>query len=83
MQYEHREQCKTHDPDEIIAGRSSWATTNTRPMSVKYAWRDSRGRVCRGGEIPVEALPQMVEVGIRHAGLSAKAVLQAVARAIA
>ena len=43
------------------------------PVAVfgqKYTWFDKRGHACRGGEVPVEALPQMIEVAIKHGYLS-------------
>lgn len=34
-------------------------------MSVKYAWHLEGGKVARGGEVPVAALPQMFDFAIR------------------
>ena len=67
MHHDHVEVCRTHAKDVIIYGPSSW---NKGAYSVKYGWYDSRGRICRGGEVPIEALPQMLEVAIRKGGLS-------------
>ena len=33
--------------------------------SVKYTWFDINGKATRGGEFPVEALPQMLDFAIR------------------
>jgi hypothetical protein len=70
MQYKYREPYKK-DPDsgcEIIVGLSSWSKNE---QSVKFAWKNSLGHVSRGGEVPIEALPQMLEVAIRECGLKA------------
>ncbi len=53
------------DPNcEIRLGASSW---DDDVVSVKYAWRveGGKGKVARGGEVPVEALPQMLDFAIR------------------
>ena len=51
---------------EIRDGYASWDNGERKHMSVKYAWSDKRGYACRGGEVPVEALPQMIAVAIKH-----------------
>jgi hypothetical protein len=66
VKHEHKETCRTHPTDIIIYGESSWGGG---AKSVKYGWFDSRGRITRGGEVPIEALPQMMEVAIREGGL--------------
>jgi len=49
---------------EIAVGQASWAMDpNTK--SVKFIWFDKNGKACRGGEVPVEALPQMMELAIK------------------
>lgn len=63
MEVEHREQVRT-DPDcELLLGSASWDSSE---RSVKYGWRDKNGRIARGGEVPIEALPQMLEFAIRN-----------------
>jgi hypothetical protein len=62
----HREQCRTAPKDVILYGEASWGGGKE---SVKYGWYDIRGRISRGGEVPIEALPQMLEVAIREGGL--------------
>lgn len=46
-------------------GRSSWDPDNPESKSIKFAWRDKNGRWARGGEVPIEALAQMLEFAIR------------------
>jgi hypothetical protein len=67
VKHEHIEPCRTAKDDVIIVGTASWATNGEK--SVKYGWRDIRGRIARGGEVPIEALPQMLEAAIAHGGL--------------
>jgi len=43
--------------DELLLGTSSWSEQDT---SLKYAWRDKKGRRSRGGELPTWAMPQAV-----------------------
>lgn len=50
----------------ILYGDASWGNGE---KSVKYGWYDSRKRISRGGEVPIKALPQMLEVAIREGGL--------------
>ena len=70
MKYRHREQCRSNPKDEILFGESSWGDGF---LSVKYGWKDSRGRISRGGEVPIEAIPQMLEVAVREGGLKLSA----------
>jgi hypothetical protein len=65
----YQEDCRTstkNPPDVILVGEASWGGGE---KSVKYGWYDIRGRLCRGGEVPLEAVPQMLEVAIREGGL--------------
>ena len=68
MNHEYKEPCRTHAPDVILFGTASWGG-KTGQKSVKYGWYDSLGRICRGGEVPMEALPQMLEIAVREGGL--------------
>lgn len=69
MKPTHRETCRTNPKDVILVGEASWGGG---AKSVKYGWPDIRGRISRGGEVPIEALPQMLEVAIRDGGLKLK-----------
>jgi len=56
-----------NDPNcEIRLGIASWDDGTETARSVKYAWFDKNGKVARGGEFPVEALPQALESAIRN-----------------
>lgn len=67
MKPERSEPCRVHPEDEIRIGRSSW---DDHDVSIKYTWLDKRGRPSRGGEVPLAALPQMIEFAIREGYLS-------------
>ena len=54
------------DPNcEIRLGVASWDDGSNTHMSVKFTWFTSNGRAARGGEVPVEALPQMITFAIQ------------------
>ena len=56
-----------NDPNcEIRLGIASWDDGSGTARSVKYAWFDKNGKAARGGEFPVEALPQALEFAIRN-----------------
>ena len=50
---------------EIRLGTASWDDGSGTAKSVKYAWFDKNGKVARGGEFPVEVLPQALDFAIR------------------
>ncbi len=56
--------------EEIRLGVASWDNGNRTAMSVKFAWFDKNGRAARGGEFPVEALPQALTFAIQKGYLS-------------
>jgi hypothetical protein len=47
-------------------GIASWDDGSGAAKSIKYTWFDSKGRAARGGELPVEALPQMIAFAKRN-----------------
>jgi hypothetical protein len=49
---------------------SSWDPDNPESKSIKFAWQDKNGRTARGGEVPVEVVPQMLEFAIREGYLT-------------
>jgi hypothetical protein len=54
------------DPNcEIRLGIASWDDGDETERSVKYTWFDKNGKACRGGEIPLAALPQALDFAIR------------------
>jgi hypothetical protein len=50
---------------EIRLGTASWDDGSGTAQSVKYTWFVKNGRAARGGEFPVEALPQALGFAIR------------------
>jgi hypothetical protein len=62
MKTQHSEACRTDPNCELRAGDSSW---DEGKKSFKYAWFTANGNAARGGEFPVEALPQFVEMSVR------------------
>jgi len=66
MRVDCSEAARTDNACEIRLGAASWDDGTDTHLSVKYAWFDKNGKACRGGEVPVEALPQMLEMAIRH-----------------
>jgi hypothetical protein len=56
----------TNDSDcEIRLEIASWDNSSGTARSVKYTWFDKNGKAARGGEFPVEALPQALDFAIR------------------
>ena len=70
MKPEFSETAKDDPNCEIRLGVASWDDGSCKRKSVKDAWKDANGKVARGGEIPVEALPQMLDFAIRKGYLS-------------
>ena len=62
MKVLRKEICRTDPICELRYGDSSWDDLR---KSIKYGWVTAAGSVARGGEFPVEALPQMIEFAIR------------------
>ena len=63
MEYLHREDSWAEDGCEVIIGKSSW---DPNELSLKYAAQDKNGHITRQGEIPLRALPQMMQVVINY-----------------
>lgn len=70
MQVAHAEPAKNDPECQIRLGIASWDDGSNTAKSVKYAWFDKNGRAARGGEFPVEALPQALEFAIRKGYVS-------------
>ena len=51
---------------ELRLGIASWDNGDRTAKSVKFTWFDKNGKAARGGEFPVEALPQALEFAIRE-----------------
>ncbi len=65
MKPEVSEKCRIMPNCEMRLGRASWAT-GPDEKSFKFTWFDKNGKATRGGEMPVEALPQALEFAIRE-----------------
>ena len=66
MRVVHSEPAKIDSDCEIRLGIASWDNGSKTAKSVKYTWFCKNGRAARGGEFPVEALPQALEFAIKH-----------------
>jgi hypothetical protein len=55
---------------EFRLGVASWDDGSRTAKSVKFAWFDKNGKAARGGEFPVEALPQALDFAIRKGYIS-------------
>jgi hypothetical protein len=66
MKWIHREPVKGAKNEELRLGVASWDDGSCTAKSIKYTWFDKTGRAARGGELPVEALPQMIAFAKRH-----------------
>lgn len=62
---------KYGEKDELRLGWASWDKNHTN-ISVKFCWPDSRGRTSRGGEVPVEAVPQMLAMAVQSGHITAE-----------
>lgn len=69
MQPVETEKAKCDSNCDVILGISSWDKSR---CSVKYAWKDKNGKRTRGGEFPVEALPQMVRMALEYGYIKPK-----------
>lgn len=67
MNTEFSEKAKIDPKCEICLGEASWDNSQ---KSVKYTWFDKNGKASRGGEFPVEALPQALDFAIRKGYVS-------------
>jgi hypothetical protein len=55
-----------NDPNcEIRLGIASWDDGTNTKKSVKYTWFGKDKKAARGGEFPVEAIPQALDFAIR------------------
>lgn len=70
MKVAYSEPAKTDPKCEIRLGVASWDDGSNTAKSIKYTWFTKDGRAARGGEFPVEALPQALDFAIRHGFVS-------------
>jgi hypothetical protein len=66
MRWIHKERVKGSKTDELRLGVASWDNGDGKAKSIKYTWFDKLDRAARGGEIPVDALPQMIAFAKRE-----------------
>lgn len=66
MKTEFSEPARNDRNCEIRLGIASWDDGSGTHKSVKYTWFDKNGKAARGGEFPVEALPQALEFAIKN-----------------
>lgn len=70
MQVAHSEPYIDNPRCEIRLGVPSWDDGSNIAKSVKFTWFNGKGRAGRGGEIPVEALPQALAFATRKGYIS-------------
>jgi hypothetical protein len=70
VKVEFSEQAVVNPACEFRLGVASWDKGKRTERSVKFAWFDKNGRVARGGEFPIEALPQALDFAIRKGYIS-------------
>ena len=56
--------------DMLMLGTASWSKQGAEDRSLKYGWPDKNGKIARGGELPVWAIPQAVELAASEGYLS-------------
>jgi hypothetical protein len=79
MQYRHRITSSVRPPCLILGGGSSWDDDDP---AIKFGWLTVTGAIARGGEYPAVALPEMVEFAIKNGYVTAKDIVEAVAKAL-
>jgi len=70
MKTEHSETAKVDNNCELRLGVASWDDGSETAKSIKFTWFDKNGKAARGGEFPVEALPQALDFAIRKGYIS-------------
>jgi len=70
MQAAHSEPAKIDPACELRLGIASWDDGSRTAQSIKFTWFTKNGKAARGGEFPVEALPQALDFAIRKGYIS-------------
>jgi hypothetical protein len=70
MKQEYSEKAKCNKSCELRLGIASWDDGTDTAKSIKYTWFDKNGKAARGGEFPIEALPQALDFAIRKGYIS-------------
>lgn len=68
MQYRNVEIANNDPSCKIILGNGS----DGNYKAIKYGWPDKNGKIARGGEFPVSALPQMIKMALKYGDLTAE-----------
>lgn len=66
METEVEEVYKLNPTNKLRLGIASWDDGSKTAKSIKFVWYDKNGKVSRGGEFPVEALPQAFDFATRE-----------------
>ncbi len=72
MRWMHKERVKGNEKDELRLGIASWDDGSGTSKSIKYTWFDKLNRAARGGEMPMNALPQALDFAIREGYIKPK-----------
>lgn len=67
--------------DVLMLGGASWSKAGAEDRSLKYGWPDKNGKIARGGELPVWAIPQAVLFAASEGYLS-KAEMKRIAKGL-
>ena len=70
MKAAHTEPARIDPNCELRLGIASWDGGSNSERSIKFTWFRQDGKAARGGEFPVEALPQALDFAIRKGYLS-------------
>lgn len=63
--------CRTIPTARFASRKAAWnAKCGSDDMSAKFRWFDANGNPARGGEVPLSALPQMLEVAVKSGYVS-------------
>ena len=70
MKLEYSETAKVDNSCELRLGVASQDDGSETAKSIKFTWFDKNGKAARGGEFPVDALPQALDFAIRKGYIS-------------
>lgn len=70
MKVAYSEPARVGENCELRLGVASWDEGKNSERSIKFTWFRQDGKAARGGEFPVEALPQALDFAIRKGYVS-------------
>lgn len=71
MKVSYSEPARINPDCELRLGIASWDKKGSNSArSIKFTWFSKDGKAARGGEFPVEALPQALDFAIRKGYVS-------------